>query len=252
MNSFLEVGILKDQKDFPVPIAEDNSTASAYKVIRQMIVEQKLTPGSKFNQVKLAEDLGISRTPVVKALHKLEAEGLVDNIPQKGFFVHQLTVTELLELFSLREALDTIILNGIVENITAEQIEQMNSILEPFGGEWTPERMVEYWLADQTFHNTLMEFSNNTLAKKVNDTFQVLNRTYRGGLVRHPGESLKEHKALIAAFKSRDVKTARKIAIEHISKGREILEATVEKLRSLGVDPAKLPVQDVPQKVFSV
>ena len=232
--------------------AEDNSTASAYKAIRQMIVEQKLAPGSKFNQVKLSQDLGISRTPVVKALHKLEAEGLVDNIPQKGFFVHQLTVVELLELFSLREALDTIILNGIAEKITADQIDQLNSILEPFGADWTSEMIRKYWLADQVFHNTLMELSNNELAKKVNDTFQVLNRTYRGGFVRHPEESLKEHKALVAALKARDGKTARKIAIEHISKGRETLEATVEKLRTLGVDPSKLPVQDVPQKVFSV
>jgi len=238
------------RNDFPV--AEDNSTASAYKAIRQMIVEQKLTPGSKFNQVKLSQDLGISRTPVVKALHKLEAEGLVDNIPQKGFFVHQLTVTELLELFSLREALDTIILNGIADTITAEQIDHLNSILEPFGDDWSPEIMGRYWLADQIFHNTLMELSNNELAKKVNDTFQVLNRTYRGGFVRHPGESLREHRELVDALKARDSKAARKIAISHISKGREILEGTVEKLRSLGVDPAKLPVQDVPQKVFSV
>jgi len=243
---------LKETLYSEAPVAEDNSTASAYKAIRQMIVEQKLIPGSKFNQVKLAEELGISRTPVVKALHKLEAEGLVDNIPQKGFFVHQLTVSELLELFSLREALDTIILNGIVANITVEQLDHLDSIIEPFGEEWTPEIMGDYWLADQAFHNTLMEFSNNSLAKKVNDTFQVLNRTYRGGLVRHPGESLKEHRALLAALKARDAKTARKIAIEHISKGREILEGTVEKLLSLGVDPAKLPVQDVPQKVFSV
>lgn len=217
-----------------------------------MIVEQRLAPGTKFNQVKLAEDLGVSRTPVVKALHKLEAEGLVDNHPQKGFFVHQLTVAELLELFALREALDTIILNGIAENITPDQITHLNAILEPFKDEWTPEIIGEYWLADQIFHNTLMELSNNTLAKKVNDTFQVLNRTYRGGFVRHPGESLKEHRALIVALKARDAKMARKIAIEHISKGREILEKTVEKLRSLGVDPTKLPVQDVPQKVFSV
>lgn len=232
--------------------AEDSSTASAYKAIRQMIVEQKLPPGSKFNQVKLAQDLGISRTPVVKALHKLEAEGLVDSIPQKGFFVHQLTVTELLELFSLREALDTIILNGIAERITNEEIDHLNGILEPFGNDWTPEMIREYWLADQVFHNTLMELSNNELAKKVNETFQVLNRTYRGGFVRHPEQSLKEHRALVEALKARDAKTARKLAIEHISKGREILESTVEKLRSLGVDPAKLPVQDVPQKVFSV
>jgi len=229
---------------------ENNTTAWAYREIRQLIVQQKLAPGLKFNQVKLAEELGISRTPVVKALHKLEAEGLVDNVPQKGFSVHQLTVAELLELFSLREALDTIMINSLSENITQQQIAVLDAILQPFGAEWSPDDVERYWLADQTFHNTLMEFSNNILAKKVNETFQVLNRTYRGGLMRHPNESLKEHMALMNALKNHDAKGARKMTIEHIAKGKELLQGLVDKLRGLGLDPAKLPVQEVSGHVF--
>jgi len=229
---------------------ENNSTAWAYREIRQRIVHKKLAPGSKFNQVKLAEELGISRTPVVKALYKLEAEGLVDNVPQKGFTVHQLTVSELLELFSLREALDTIMVNSLIDNITNRQIEMLEGILHPFDTEWTPELIEQYWLADQLFHNTLMELSDNILAKKVNETFQVLNRTYRGGLMRHPSESLKEHRALVAALKNHDGKLARQLTIEHIAQGKELLQGLVDKLRGLGVDPTRLPIQDVEGKVF--
>lgn len=236
-------------KETPV-VNDKNSTAWAYKEIRQMIVQQKMTPGSKFNQVKLAEELGISRTPVIKALHKLEAEGLVDNVPQKGFTVHQLTVSELLELFSLREALDTIIINSLLDNITKQQIDTLEEILKPFGNEWTPATIEQYWLADQTFHNTMMDLSDNVLAKKVNDTFQVLNRTYRGGLMRHPSQSLKEHLELVNALRTKDSRAARKVSIEHIAKGKEMLQGLVDKLRGLGLDPNKLPVQDVPGKVF--
>ena len=60
-----------------------------------MILANQFAPNQRINQSQLATELGVSRTPVIKALHMLVAEGLLDNIPNKGFYIHKLTIKEL-------------------------------------------------------------------------------------------------------------------------------------------------------------
>lgn len=228
----------------------NNPTLHVYRILREQILSYKLAPGSKFNQEELAKELGVSRTPVVKALHKLETEGLVDNIPQRGFYVHQLTIKELLELFTLREALEMMLINSVIDKLSPEQIQKLEDIMDPFKGQWTPQIIEDYWIADQTFHNSLLEMSHNDLVLKVNDTFQVFNRTYMGGIIRKPSESLSDHKILIKALRERDVETARRTAVGHVAQSRRSLQNAVDKLNQLGVDSAKLPVKTLSEEGF--
>lgn len=210
-------------------------------------MQKKLIPGSKINQSKISEELNVSRTPVVKALHKLETEGLVDNIPQRGFYVHQLTIKELLELFAFREALETIVISDIADKISTEQIKELEKIFKPFdNADWSMEAIVEsYWTADQRFHNFLLDLCQNNFVKRINDNFQILTRTYIGGLIRKPAETLKEHQAIINALYQHNREDTCKVAVEHISKTKELLQGIVNKLVSLGVDPAQIHVQDL-------
>jgi len=147
----------------------DNSTASAYESIRRIIIEKKLSPGSKINQSKLAKQLKVSRTPIVKALHILETQGLVDTIPGKGFYVHILSIQELLDLFILREALDTLVISELTETIANDQIEQLEEVFKDFDLSLADMDELSYWKSDQKFHNLLLSFSNNNLAKKINE-----------------------------------------------------------------------------------
>ena len=229
----------------------NNPTLYAYKVLREKILSYKLAPGSKFNQEELAKELGVSRTPVVKALHKLETEGLVDNIPQRGFYVHQLTIKELMELFTLREALEMMIVNSVINKLSEEQLQKLENIIAPFHGTWTPQLIEDYWIADQSFHNTLLEMCQNNLVSKVNDSFQVFNRTYMGGLIRKPSESLSDHKILIKALRENDIETARRTAVEHVAQSRRSLQNAIDKLNRLGVDPAKLTVKTLSEEGFT-
>ena len=74
--------------------AEHATTAGVHRSLLSMIVSGELAPGTKINQDRLAARLGVSRTPVVKALHLLSAQGLVDAAPNRGFRVHKATVAE--------------------------------------------------------------------------------------------------------------------------------------------------------------
>ncbi len=87
-------------------ISNDELGAQAYKKVRSMIISNKLVPGQKIVQDKLAESLGISRTPLRSALQMLEAEYLVESVPRKGVIVKEFNDEEIVELYDCRIALE--------------------------------------------------------------------------------------------------------------------------------------------------
>ncbi len=220
------------------------TTAWVYGQIRTFIVNKRIPPGSKINQNAMAEEMKISRTPVVNALHKLESEGLVDNIPHTGFFVHQITVKELLDLFALREALDTMIVTEIVASASDGDMRRLERIFEPFRARSGAIDAERYRRADVRFHFAMLDLCSNSLARKVNESFQVFNRSFMGGLVRPPEETLGEHLAVIAALRSRNLAEARAAVAAHNNGTRAVLQELVVTMRKIGVDPERITLEE--------
>lgn len=200
--------------------------------------------GEKINQVAMAKRLNASRTPVITALHKLESEGLVDNIHNSGFYVHRLTVKELTDLFAFREALNTVIVNDLIDTISLAQLEELERLFSPFRNQRTIDPNA-YALADIAFHSKLIGWCDNELAKKANDRLQILNRSWIAGLVRSPIETLEEHLGIIEAFRRRDGDLVRERMRAHIVITLEMLQRTVDDLRRLGIDPTTIPVDEI-------
>ncbi|MBN1673094.1 MAG: GntR family transcriptional regulator [Kiritimatiellae bacterium] len=214
-------------------------TQWAYEAITGLIFSRALPAGEKINQTDLAKRLKLSRTPVEKALHKLETHGLVRNIPQKGFYVHGLTVKELLNLFSLREALEAMVVEDIVDTITDEQLDRLAKLTEPF----EKAKDGEYWKADVRFHFFLLDICGNAFARKIEDSFHVLQRTLRIGPIRKTPHTISEHKALVAALRARDIAKARAAVTAHCARSKQVLQEMADNLRRLGLDPGRLPVE---------
>ena len=84
----------------------ENLDHKVYRQLKAMILDQHLKPGSKIYQEELANDLGISRTPLVNALKRLEQEQLIIAIPRRGFSVRQFSEEEMIRIFELREVLE--------------------------------------------------------------------------------------------------------------------------------------------------
>jgi len=229
-------------------ISTTNTTASVYQALLKKLVNKELSPGSKINQQALTKEFNTSRTPIVKALHKLEMQGLVENDPNKGFYVHKLNIRELLDLWVLREALDTIIVLEITETIDQEKIQRLENVFKDFTGGSKELSLEAYRKADQKFHGLMFEFSENVLAKKVNEHFQVFNRSTIAGLIREPSETLPEHMAIIQSFKNNDKDAAREAMAAHIDKTKVFLEEAVERLQKLGIDPKKVTLDELPKE----
>jgi len=220
------------------------NTAWIHLTLRDWIMQQKLLPGEKIMQGSIAEELEVSRTPVVKALHKLETEGLVDNFPQRGFYVHKLTMKELYELFILRESLEKIVIIDVTKSIQAKQLKILESIFMPFkaAGKIDEEK---YRIADQKFHNMLFDLCSNTLVTRINETFQVINRTLLSGLIRPAEETLVEHMEVVEAIKNGDVDRARKAIEKHDRNTNDQIQKTLHDIQRLGINPAEIYVGEV-------
>ena len=84
----------------------ENLDRKVYRELKSMIVDRKLKPGDKILQEKISQEFGVSRTPLMCALKKLEQEKLVQAIARRGFYVRRFTKEEVLEAFELREILE--------------------------------------------------------------------------------------------------------------------------------------------------
>lgn len=84
-----------------------NHGTRAYERLREEIVEWRLPPGTHLSEIRLADRLGVSRTPLREALHRLAADNLVKVVPGRGAFVTEISLADVRHLFQLREALET-------------------------------------------------------------------------------------------------------------------------------------------------
>jgi DNA-binding GntR family transcriptional regulator len=107
-----------------------NLDQKVYGQLKAMILDQTLKSGSKIFQEKLAEDLGISRTPLVNALKKLEQEHLITAIPRKGFYVREFSKEEMVYIFELREVLEGLAARRAALRVSAGQIQKLQSLFE--------------------------------------------------------------------------------------------------------------------------
>jgi len=223
---------------------EAQRTHAVYSRLRDMIIGKEFPVGAKLKQAEIARRLSASRTPVVNALHKLESEGLVDSAPHKGFFVHRVSVKELYDLFSIRKALDAVVITDLVYSLRDGQIEELFSLFEPFREQGVIDAAA-YRMADIAFHSYLIDNCTNGLAKRINQAFNILNRSYMAGLIRSPHETLAEHLEIINAIRKRDLPRAKLAMASHIEKTLQMLQTTVMNLQAIGVNPESIPVDEL-------
>lgn len=110
----------------------NNISADLADSLRAMIVDGSLQPGERINEARLAESLGVSRTPLREALMTLCAEGGAEAIPRRGFFVRELTVSEATDIYPIRALLDpeALRLAGIPDSAQLDKLDQLARKLE--------------------------------------------------------------------------------------------------------------------------
>jgi DNA-binding GntR family transcriptional regulator len=203
-------------------IQYEDLSYQVYSRLKNMILSDVLKPGEKIVQEKLAEQIGVSRTPLLKALQMLEFEMLVESIPRRGMFVKEMSFSEMVDAFDCREGLEATALRRVSKNITEGHIESMRNIFKPFVDAEEIDRNV-YAEADQKFHALMIELSQNQILAKLAMLGNLQIRIHQMGLVRPPKETLAEHISIIDALERHDVESAETLLKNHLRKSRDII-----------------------------
>jgi DNA-binding GntR family transcriptional regulator len=204
----------------------------AYRKLKAMILNEELKPGEKIRQEKIAEMLGVSRTPLHKAFQMLENELLVQSIPRKGIFVKTPDMQEIVDAFECREGIEGMAIRRAARVIKKSQVDKLYALFAPFLENAKKADLTRYQDADHTFHNTIIKISGNKILAKMELLANILHRTYLKGLIRPPLETLPEHMAIIDALKNHDADKAEKGIREHFRKSRNVVEKSIKQNNS--------------------
>lgn len=202
--------------------AHENLDQKAYLIIKNMIIDRKILPGDKIPQEKLAQELGISRTPLVSALKYLEKEKLVAAQPRRGFFVRHFTKLEMISIFELREVLEGLAARRAANQITDAQIKKLQNFFRQFKKSKDITDYRTYARADRGFHNYITEVGAKEFLKSILQTYNIISFSYQvvssEGLVRPPNQTIHEHLAIIDAISSKDPEAAEELTRRHFQK----------------------------------
>ncbi|HHW10968.1 MAG TPA: GntR family transcriptional regulator [Firmicutes bacterium] len=197
-----------------------------FETLREAIIGGKLKPGERLMEVQLAEELGVSRTPVREAIRKLELEGFVVMIPRKGAYVADISLKDIADVFELRRSLEALAAELAAERATEEEIENMERLLLELANvieERDVEKIVEI---DTRFHAALYTASRNRRLGDILSLLGELIQRYRTRTLSNPARmkiALEEHRSIVEALAARDAELARKMAEDHIESAENSL-----------------------------
>jgi len=178
-----------------------------YKEIKAAIIAQKIKPCEILNERKLAEELGISRTPVREALQMLVNDGWVSVEPWKGAYVNPITEQVLTEVFQVRLALESLAMELIVEKISIEELDTISEILVKQEKLKENYQADEFIKVDREFHMVLAGITNNKiLIDMLNNLSDMIRRIGVQAVqdVNRYMETLDEHYNILNALKEKN------------------------------------------------
>jgi len=194
----------------PVSLSE-----RAYTNIKKMINEYRFSPGSRLNVEHLARDLGTSRTPVWEAVRRLEQEGLVKNIPNRGVFLVELTRQAAIELYTVREVLEGMAARLAVERITDKTLEKMEKLLKTQEKFVAEQDLVAYSKSDFDFHACIYAACGNAILREMLESIKEKVRPIAVQITPILTELFHDHHLIVRALRLRDPLLAEVAFREH-------------------------------------
>jgi len=202
-----------------------------YDYLRTAIINGLIKPGERLVEKDYAEKFNISRTPVREALRKLELEGLVENIPRKGDIVKGIDVKDMLEIFSIRQALEPLVLKTAIENITPEDISNLQEAVNTMDRSADYDDTTTLLNAFQNFHDILIRASNmprlSAIIAQLKDYLGRFRTISLSNTIRRT-QAINEHKEIMQAILAKDSNKAEKLIGSHLASARKALVERIQ------------------------
>ncbi|MDQ1335771.1 MAG: hypothetical protein QG552_2721 [Thermodesulfobacteriota bacterium] len=210
-----------------------------YERLKQAIIQGDFGPGSRVVESRLAGALGISRTPVREAIHKLEREGLLRQDPKRGFFVEGLGREDIEETFGIRSVLESYAARlAAIRHIEGE-LQPLETKLEDYQQRLDRGDLGALPQINTEFHDLLYGLSRSPrLVKMINDLRDHIYR-YRVVIlkVKDMAElSHADHRLMLIAMKQRDADRVERLVKDHLLRGQDIVLKEFDMERNSGIE----------------
>ncbi|MEU1964454.1 GntR family transcriptional regulator [Micromonospora sediminicola] len=189
---------------------------STYQRVRAMLLSGEIPTGQPVNQSEVAVALGVSRTPVRRALSRLEGEGLVTAGP-RGWHAVGFDADRMTAVFEIRAVLEGLACRLAAGRAGRAELARLRVLFQDAYDQLTTTGSAEaYYQADVVFHRALLELAGEPLLSRTAEVHHILTTSLAPGLYRDPHETHPEHLAIIEALAAGDADRAEELARGHI------------------------------------
>lgn len=203
-----------------------------FNTLREKILKGVLKPGERLMEIHLADQLGVSRTPIREAIRMLELEGLVKMVPRKGAQVAKISREDLQDVLEVRKALDTLAVKLACERITEEEIVRLKEAEDAFEKVLASEDATEIAEADVAFHDVIQAASKNKRLKNMISNLAERIFRYRFEYIKQQSDGGKtlmmEHRTIIRCIEENDVEAAIRAIELHIDNQESSIATQLE------------------------
>lgn len=201
-----------------------------FESLRKAIVSGDIKPGERLMEVSLADQMGVSRTPVREAIRRLEAEGLVTMIPRKGTHVSELSVKDIMDVLEVRAVLDKLATDLASKRIQSAQLKALESVHKQYIASVEKDNVEGAIKKDVEFHDIIYAASGNprlvTVAASLREHIYRFRVMYMSGnLIAE--NVLNEHNEILQALREAQNNVASNLAEKHIRNQMETIIKTV-------------------------
>ena len=215
------------------PVRSVGLTERVYEEVEAAIVACRLAPGQQLTDRGIAEELGVSRTPVREALNRLQSSGLVESRGRQGWVVTTIDMDDVRELFELRRLLEPVGIDHLAANPDPSVLAGFRAAFAHFPDDLDTDEYLDYFPADHAFHMQIVECTKN---RRVLNTYQAVEKEILRG--RHllstdywgrSQANVKKHREIAEAIAAEDFSAARRDLVEHLFEAEAVMLEFLDK-----------------------
>src|SRR5215471_16581922 len=195
--------------------------SKAYAALRNVIIASdayRSRTHIRLDERQLAQDFGISRTPVREAMAQLEREGFVRSVPRRGVYVVRKTKREVIEMIEAWAALESMAARLITQQASDPDIAGLGRMFATFEGNKLHAKLDEYSEVNINFHQTIIKLSGNQALIRLAENLFTHMRMIRGSTIGEDDRvdrSIRDHMNIIEALEARDTRRAEDLVRQH-------------------------------------
>ncbi|MDR1978928.1 MAG: GntR family transcriptional regulator [Synergistaceae bacterium] len=196
-----------------------------YDYLKDAVGSGEIPSGERLNESELAVKLNVSRTPIREAIRMLESDGLVESIPRRGVVVRKIDISEIIEIYMIRQALEAMVFKSAARHITPEELEKAKKHIRDSESLLAEKKFEEYFYTNELFTDTIIEAGRLPRVRHLIGSYRDQLRRYRKITLSDPArqqEVVRQHSDILDAIEARDVERVGRLVFEHLEGALEV------------------------------